>query len=213
MKTSEFVHHHVHTDHSLIDGLGTIDRTISHAKSLGFTALGMTDHGTLGGTISFIESANEHGIKPIIGLEGYVNVSGKRFHITLLANGNKGFANLVKLNNIGVENYNRRPTFDIGDFKHHNEGVYLLTGCPSSPMQQESYSDSVEQFKYLKKIFGNRMFVEMMLVNYGTPYIRAIQLSESFNTPIIVTNDVHFAKKRRCSSTPHATKNEYRQCL
>lgn len=193
--TNEFAHLHLHTDASLIDGLGTVDRTISHAKSLGFDAIGMTDHGSLTNALSFIETAIEKEMKPIIGLEGYVNISGKRHHITLLGDGNKGFANLVNLNNLGVEKYDGRPTFDMGDFKDNNEGVYLLTGCPESPMQVPNYSDAKDSFRYLKKIFENRMFVEMMLVSYGTPYERAMKLSDDFKTPIVVTNDVHFAKK------------------
>lgn len=195
MKTNEFAHLHVHTDASLLDGAGTVDRTVKHAKSLGFEALGITEHGNLTNALLFNETCFEMGIKPIIGIEGYVNQNNNRFHITLLADGNEGFKNLVKLNNIGYENFNNRPTFDISDLTRHNEGVIVLSGCPESPLQKPDYSDAVDTFRYLKKTFGERLFVEMMLVTYGKPFERAIKLHEEFGNDIILTNDVHMAKK------------------
>lgn len=198
MKTNEFTHLHVHTDASLLDGLSAVENTIKHAKNLGFEALGMTDHGNVSNALRFLEGCKKSGIKPVLGMEGYVEVSGDRFHITLLADGNKGFNNIVSLNNLGVEKTNStRPTFSISDFKKYNEGVYLLTGCPESPMQTASYSDSLSNFSYLKNIFKDRLFIEMMLVNYNTPYERAIRLHKDTGTPIVLTNDVHFPKKEQ----------------
>lgn len=199
-KTEEFAHLHLHTDASFLDGYGTVERTVSHAKSLGFKGLGITEHGNLTNSLLFNETCIDYGIKPIIGLEGYVSVEGSRYHITLLADGNEGFKNLVKLNNVGYENFNTRPTFDISDLTRYNEGVIVLTGCPESPMQKPDYSDSQQVFSYLKRTYGERLFVEMMLVTYGKPYERAIQLSEQFDTPIVLTNDVHFAKKTDASN-------------
>jgi DNA polymerase III subunit alpha len=193
---SDFTHLHVHTDASRIDGLGTVSRIVNSARMLGFKSLAMTDHGTLANAISFNAAAEVAGIKPIIGMEGYVRQDGKRFHITLLADGPRGFSSLVKLNNKGAESDDTtRPTFAFSDLLMHNEGLIVLTGCSASPFQHEVHWDDARQLALeLKSAIGNRLMAEVMFVgNAGGHWERAAKLARDLKLAPVLTNDVHFS--------------------
>lgn len=189
-----FSHLHVHTDASRIDGLGHVDRLVSAAKSLGFSELAMTDHGTLANSVSFTASCEEHGIKPILGMEAYVGLNGKRFHLTLLADGNAGFKTLVELNNAGQKSGDgQRPTFPLELLRKHNAGLVVLTGCPASPMQSLDWPDARQIALELKDVFGPNLFAEVMFVAQSAPWVRSQQLVTDLGLKPVVTNDVHFA--------------------
>lgn len=193
---SDFTHLHVHTDASRIDGLGTVGRIMNSAKALGFKSLAMTDHGTLANAVSFNAAADIAGIKPIIGMEGYVRQDGKRFHITLLADGPKGFSTLVKLNNKGQESDDpSRPSFQFNDLLKNNEGLYVLTGCAASPFQHEvDWEDARQLALELKSAIGPRLMAEVMFVgNAGGHWERATKLARDLKLAPVVTNDVHFS--------------------
>lgn len=193
MQTSEFTHLHVHSDASRIDGLGRVQRLVAAAASMGYTGLGLTDHGTLANAISFSQACAQHGLRPTLGMEAYVGRDGKRYHLTLLADGTKGFHTLVRLNNIGQTGEDQtRPTFDIAELRRHNDGVILLTGCPASPFQDSEWADAKALVGELKPHFDGRMFAEAMFVSTSGPWERSARLAKDLKLPVVVTNDVHF---------------------
>ena len=187
-----FTHLHLHTDASLRDGLGTVPRMVAQAKVLGFGALAMTDHGTLANAISFSIECKRAGIKPLIGLEGYVEEDGEIGHITLLADGNKGFNSLLKLNNIAHHSTFSQPAFTIPQLINNSDGLICLTGCIASPLQQAPFRDAVRIGYHLKRAFGNKLFAEMMFVGADLNPRRALKLAEHLNIKPVITNDVHF---------------------
>lgn len=191
----DFAHLHVHTDASRIDGLGTVERLVNAAKLAGFQHLAITDHGSLANSIAFTSTCNSFGIKPLLGMEGYVVVDGKVCHITLLADGNEGFSSLVALNNIGQKSEYSRPAFQISDLLNHSNGLVCLTGCVSSPFHQLEYVDAKRLAIRLKSVFGARMFAEAMFVSDIPSYDRVERLSKDVGLPIVTTNDVHFSYK------------------
>lgn len=193
-KCENFVHLHVHSENSIIDGLGTMDKLVSSAKNLGFKALGLTDHGTLAGSIDFVGACNSYGIKPIMGLESYVMRDNKRFHLTLLADGNVGFNTLVELNNIAQNGTdNTRPSFDLSLLRKHHDGLIVLSGCAASPLQDLDYSDAYNIGLELKDFLGTNLFAEVMFVsNDHAHWERAAKLAKDLRIAPILTNDCHF---------------------
>lgn len=195
---SNFTHLHVHSDGSTPvskDGLGQVSRLVSAAKEKGFKQLALTDHGNLINTPSFIAACKRENIKPISGYEAYIEHNGESFHLTLLANGNEGFETLTNLNNLAQKNwFHKRPAFKLTDFEQHNKGVTVLTGCPSSPLQKLDYNDALEIGIYLKSIFEDRLFAELMFVGYNgnEPLERSVKLATKLKLPIVTTNDAHF---------------------
>jgi DNA polymerase-3 subunit alpha len=190
-----FAHLHVHTDASRIDGLGTVENLVARAKELGMPSLAMTDHGSLTNTIAFMSACKLAGIKPIVGVEGYVAVDSQIFHITLLANGKAGFNSLVNVNNAGQHSSFSKPAFSIDDLVKNNDGLYILTGCIASPFQALPLPDAVEIGRYLLPHFSGRMFAETMAVGNYRSWVRSMELAERLGIPPVVTNDVHFTKR------------------
>lgn len=116
---NNFIHLHLHTEYSLLDGVGKIDEYIKRAKELGMTSFAVTDHGNMFGAIEFYQKALKKGIKPIIGLEAYVSEfgmeekKGRNFHLVLLAKNEIGYKNLMKLSSLGYEKgFYYRPRID-----------------------------------------------------------------------------------------------------
>lgn len=190
---SEFAHLHVHTDASKIDGLGPVASMLAAAKERGFKSLAMTDHGSLANTVSFIAAAEANGIKPIIGVEGYLAIDGEINHITLLGDGNRGLNSLIALNNLGHASSNTRPAFTVDQLKQNADGITLLTGCIASPFQRMPLNDAIFLAKTLKSAFDDRIFAEIMFVIEGDSWERSVKLSEALKLPLVATNDVHFA--------------------
>lgn len=192
--TQQFSHLHVHSEYSRIDGLGTVEHLLDEAKRLSFSSLALTDHGTMAGVISFVSQCIQHGVKPIIGLEGYVEVDGKIGHITLLGDGNKGMESLIRLNNIGHRSPHQRPAFKIDDLISNSDDVYCLTGCIASPLNSMDYPEAKRLAMRLQSAMPGRVFAELMFVSDTAHYERAAQLSKDLKLPPITTNDVHFAR-------------------
>lgn len=199
--TQNFTHLHVHTDSSH-DGLGTLESLVETARDKGFKHLAVTEHGNLASSIAFTQACHREGIKPILGNEAYIDIGdGKNHHITLLADGNKGFDNLIELNNLGVMGGLKRGAITLEQLLKHSENVIVLSGCPVSPMQNVEEADARKIALELKKVFGDRFFIEIMFTNDGTlpSWERSLQLSKDLNVPLITSNDVHFAKKEYAS--------------
>lgn len=192
----EFTHLHVHTDASLRDGLGSVPRLIGQAKALGFGQIAMTDHGTLANAISFTTECQYNGIKPIMGLEGYIHYDDQVGHITLLADGNEGWQSLIRLNNLAHENSRfRSPAFSIDQLMENQSGLVCLTGCIASPFHQYSNSDAMRLGVKLKSVFGSRLFAEVMFVADLDTWSRPFMLADKLGLKLVLTNDVHFPMK------------------
>jgi DNA polymerase-3 subunit alpha len=191
-KIPNFVHLHTHTDSSP-DGLGTVDKLVDRAVELGFSSLAMTDHGTLANTITFWSECQRVGIKPILGLEGYMLWNGNRHHITLNALNKVGFENLVRLNNVSHENYqNSRPLMTIDMMDKYSAGIAAFTGCPASPIHHGSYNDGLVWAGTMSEIYKKRFYGELMFVMDEDVVNRPLKISKELGLPILVTNDVHY---------------------
>ena len=141
---TNFVHLHNHSEYSLLDGFSKIDGMINRAAELGQPAIALTDHGQVHGVIDFYQAGQKAGIKPIIGVEGYVapgsrteRNSNERFpyHMTLLAQNMTGYRNLLQLvTKSHLEGFYYRPRMDREILEAHNEGIIVLSGCPSGEL-------------------------------------------------------------------------------
>lgn len=204
-----FTQLHVHTDQSRRDGLGTPRALLSHAKSLGYNAIGLTDHGTLSGSATFAKLCDELGLKGVIGMEGYIAHDNEIGHITLFADGMKGWQSLVNLNNIAQANRQyKNPTFNIDELTQNASGLVCLTGCIDSPFNTLSINDSLQLGRRLKKVFDNRLFAELMFVGdqFSQSWERPLILSERLGIKPVITNDVHFPKQEQAESHQILTK-------
>jgi DNA polymerase-3 subunit alpha len=205
----KFCHLHVHSDASK-DGCGKVENLVRYASELGMTKLALTDHGTLSGWIRFALSCQENNIQPIAGLEGYIEVDGKRGHITVLSDGDKGFNSLVQLHNtahLRSESYKDMATFTPDELIKYNEGLILLTGCVASPLHSMSLTEAVSLGNRFKSVFNDRMFAEIMHVSESSDiWLRSIYLSEQLNIPLVATNDVHLHRKE---DAPRSTISSY----
>ncbi len=219
----KFVHLHVHTDYSLLDGCCRIDRLMDRALELGMPAIALTDHGNLYGAIDFYNQAKAKGIKPLIGCELYLvetsrlekhgrsDDDGKSmFHLGLLARNLTGYQNLLKLvSDAHLKGFYYKPRTDLGMLARHAEGVIGFTGCLASLVPQHLLHDREEDARRacgrFVEIFGREnYFVEIQ--DHGLPEQRKIipgllKLAEEFNLRVICTNDVHYV--RSTDAGPH----------
>ena len=214
-KDKDFVHLHVHSDFSLLDGCCRMDRLMARAQELGQSAMALTDHGNLFGTISFIKQAEKHGIKPIIGCEGYLvtdhkndekpgRENHKSYHIGMLAKNFKGYQNLSKVvSDAHVDGFYYRPRTDLETLAEHAEGLIGFTGCMQGWVPQlilRGKEDEAEKaMGQMVDIFGKEnYFVE--LHNHGieeqaqlVPVL--LKLARQFDLKVIASNDVHYVKE------------------
>lgn len=178
---SKFVHLHVHTEYSLLDGLSNIPKLISHTKVLGMDSVAITDHGSMYGEIEFYKNAQKQGVKPILGMEGYITAGdlkdraergkNKNFHILLLAKNNEGYKNLMKLSSIAhLDGYYYRPRFDRETLKKYSEGLIATSGCPQAEVGQAilkaDYDSAKEITEWYLDIFKDDFYMEMQRHEY-----------------------------------------------
>jgi DNA polymerase-3 subunit alpha len=187
-----FTHLHVHSDASIGDGLRPVATLVGAAKELGYDTLALTDHGTLANAISFAAECKIVGIKPIFGLEAYLAIDKEISHVTLLADGERGFNNLVTLNNLGHKSDFPKPAFMLDDLFANAEGIICLSGCVSSPFNKGSYNEAKLLASKFKAVFGSRLFSEIMFVADIDTWSRPLQLAQDLNLKLVITNDVHF---------------------
>ncbi len=189
-----YTHLHVHSDASLLDGLGTIDHLVQSAAGKGFKHLALTDHGTLANAVAFTQACEEYDVKPILGVEGYIQYADQTGHITLLADGYHGFTNLVNLQNhahsAGIGK--RRPAFTLEMLAKNADDLICLSGCVSSPIHWLSEDEAYKYLAKLKSIFGPRLFLEIMFVADTDTWTRPIKMVEKTGIKPVITNDVHF---------------------
>ncbi|MGP1488003.1 MAG: DNA polymerase III subunit alpha [Peptoanaerobacter stomatis] len=210
----KFVHLHLHTPYSLLDGFSKINEVIEKAKNLGMDSVAITDHGVMFGVVDFYKTAKKNGIKPIIGCELYTSarthkdketVDKKSGHIILLAKSNEGYKNLIKLVSIGfVDGFYYKPRVDYELLEKYSEGIICLSACLAGDVQQQILAGNYEKAKEialrLENIYGKgNFYLEMQDHNIAEQkrvniYLR--KLSIDTKIPLVVTNDVHYVDKK-----------------
>jgi len=210
-----FVHLHVHSHYSLLDGLTKIDDLIEAVKEDGSPAVALTDHGVMYGAIEFYQKCKKAGIKPIIGVEAYL-APGSRldktksfdernfYHLLLLAKNNTGYQNLVKLTSIAhLEGYYYRPRLDWEVLQKYSEGLIATSSCLAGEIPRllmvGQIDKAKEKIRAYSELFGEgNFFLELQDHPELPDQIKLnemlIPLAKEFNLPLIVTNDVHYLK-------------------
>ena len=207
-ETVPFVHLHVHSEYSILDGACRIPALAQRAAELEMPAVGLTDHGSLAGAIGLVREAKKHGVKPILGCEVYVADDRKAqtkgyAHLTLLAQDNAGYANLIKLSSLGyLEGYYYKPRVDWELLDRHSTGLIALSGCLSGRVcraLEEGRADDAEgELDRLTTIFGaDDVYVEMQNAHLEVqqrinPLLE--QLATKRGLPIVATGDVHYLR-------------------
>lgn len=207
-----FVHLHVHTEYSLLDGSNKIKEYVKRVKELGMTAAAITDHGVMYGAIDFYEAAKAEGIKPIIGCEVYV-APNSRFdkeltggedryhHLILLAENNQGYANLMKIVSRGfTEGYYYKPRVDKEVLEKYHEGIIALSACLAGEVPRYIEKGMLEEAKECilehERIFGKGNYY-LELQDHGIPMqmtvnTELLKFSKELGIPLVATNDVHY---------------------
>jgi len=190
-----FVHLHVHTEYSLLDGLSNIKELFAYIKEKGMNSVAITDHGTMYGVIEFYKQAKQFGVKPIIGMEGYTtNVDlrarperGKfqNFHLLLLAKNKRGYKNLMRLTSIAhLEGYYYRPRVDRETLAKYSAGLICASGCPQGELPQAlingNFQEAKEIASWFLDVFGKDYYLEIQRHRYKDfiPLIEKRELKE-----------------------------------
>ena len=210
---SEFVHLHVHSEFSLLDGANRIKDLPVGAKELGMDAIAVTDHGSMFGTIDFYKECKKNGIKPIIGCEVYVaprtrfdkepNIDNKYYHLILLAKNNDGYKNLAKLVSLGfVDGYYYKPRIDKEILEKYHEGLICCSACLGGEVAQAILKDDMEKAEEIaiwhKNIFGEDYYLEVQSNSLREQILanqKLVELARKLKIPLVATNDAHYLKK------------------
>jgi len=207
-ETPPFVHLHVHSEYSILDGACRIPELAARAAELGMPAVALTDHGSLAGTIGLFKAARKEGVKPVVGCEVYVtddrNEQKKgQAHLTLLAETNEGYGNLIKLSSLGyLEGYYYKPRVDWELLERHAGGLIALSGCLSGrvcrALEEGRAADAEAELDRLETIFGrDDVYVEMQNAHLDVQQrINPVlaQLAERRGLPLVATGDVHYLR-------------------
>jgi DNA polymerase III subunit alpha len=214
MSHADFVHLHLHTEYSLLDGACRLDKLMDRAHELKFPALAITDHGAMHGVIEFYQAARAKGIKPIIGCEVYVapgsrlerkKVEGDKYHhLGLLVKDETGYKNLIKLTTAAhLEGYYYKPRIDKEILAAHGEGLIAMSGCLASEIPDLIMKDQIDRARdavdFFKQTLGAENFF-LELQNHGIPEQakvnqQLIRFSKEFGLKLVATNDVHYIEK------------------
>lgn len=211
---AEFVHLHVHTNYSLLDGACEIDRLARRLSELGMKSCAITDHGAMYGVIDFYKKMLAYGIKPIIGAEVYMaertmqdkepGVDDEQYHLVLLAKDIQGYKNLMKLVSLGfTEGFYYKPRIDMDILAKYSEGLIALSGCLAGRIPSLLLKGNFDEAKnialQLNSIFGqDNFFIEVQdhgLLDQRRIINDLIRLSQETGIPLVATNDVHYIQK------------------
>lgn len=213
MTDSNFVHLHVHTEYSLLDGLSRIEKLVERAKELNMPAVAITDHGTMFGVIDFYRACKAAEIKPIIGMEAYLarrsmhdkdpKLDKRPYHMLLLAQNQTGYKNLLKIASAAqLDGYYYRPRIDRDFLAAHSEGLIATSGClaaqiPTMIMEGRD-DDARELIGWYQDVFGKENFY-LELQQHDIPELETLNKwlldygkSNHTNVPLVATNDVHY---------------------
>ncbi len=207
----DFVHLHVHSHYSLLDGLSKIKELVKTAKERGFSALALTDHGNMYGAIEFYQECQKQGIKPIIGMEAYIapesrfekDQNKRYFHLVLLATNYVGYKNLMKLSTIShLEGFYYKPRIDKPVLRQYAEGLIASSACfageiPRILRKEDNFAKAKQAAIEYEEIMGKgNFYLELMdlpaLEGQMELNTKIIQLSKETGIPLIVTRDVHY---------------------
>ncbi|MGH9452166.1 MAG: DNA polymerase III subunit alpha, partial [Terriglobia bacterium] len=213
MSPSPFVHLHLHTDYSLLDGACDIPKVMDRAAELGMPAVALTDHGNMFGAVKFYDAAVKRGVKPIIGCEVYVAPtshfdrspgSDRPNHLILLCENERGYRNLVKLASLAyTEGYYYKPRIDKDLLARHSEGLIGLSAClkgeVASSLMADRYDAAQKSAYDLRDIFGKGNFY-LEIQDQGVPAERRInpnlvRLARESGIPLVATNDCHYLRR------------------
>ena len=229
--SKSFVHLHAHTEYSMLDGAAKIQTYIDRVKELNQPAAAITDHGNLYGALEFYNLAKKSGVKPIIGYEAYVTTESrfdrpdrdknKRYHLTLLAENNEGYWNLVNLaSKAFTDGYYYKPRLDYDLMREHSKGVIALSGCLGGEIAQHlapdgsteegndegerSYKKALEKATLYQEIFGIENFY-IELHKHGIKQQELIlpdllKISNELSAPLVATNDSHYVNPEDSSA-------------
>ncbi|HVE96153.1 MAG TPA: DNA polymerase III subunit alpha [Pseudonocardiaceae bacterium] len=217
-----FVHLHTHTEFSMLDGAARLDDLFAECARMGMPALAMTDHGNVFGAYEFWKKANAYGVKPIIGMEGYLSPGSRHerkrvvlrgggndadnpgemyTHMTLLAENTEGMHNLFRLSSLAsLEGYYYKPRMDRELLETYGKGIIATTGCPSGEvqrlLQQDKFDAACQAAADYRDIFGRENFF-CELMDHGIEIERRVRddlvrLKKTLDLPGLATNDLHY---------------------
>ena len=210
---SNFVHLHIHSEFSLLDGANRIKDLPVRAKELGMDSIAITDHGVMYGVIDFYKACKKEGVKPIIGCEVYVaprsrmqkepGIDNHYYHLILLAKNNEGYKNLSKLVSLGfVEGYYYKPRIDREILEKYHEGLICLSACLAGEVNQALLNGQTEKAEEIalwhKSVFGEDYYIEIQNNGIREQVLanqKLIQLARKLDIPIVATNDAHYLKR------------------
>ena len=222
MPTPEFVHLHLHTEFSLLDGANRIDKLVKKIKELNMPAVAITDHGNMFGAVQFYQKAKYAEVKPIIGCEVYVatgsrferavtgGVSGASNHLVLLAKNEVGYKNLIKLVSAGyLEGFYYKPRIDLELLSQHAEGLIALTACLKGAVPYYFLHDNESKAREIagqyQEIFGKENFYLELQYHHIKEQEQAnrflVKLAQDFGIPLVASNDCHYLNQS--DATPH----------
>jgi len=206
-----FVHLHVHSEYSLLDGQGKVKRLVARAKELGMPALALTDHGTLFGVVEFFNAATAAGVRPVIGVEAYLATRGMTerdsridrdpFHLLLLAENDTGYRNLLQIATAAqLEGFYYKPRIDHDFLASHSEGLVCTSGCLAAEvpraLNEGRDSEASRLLDWYFEVFGrDRFFLELQ--HHEIPELHAVnrrlvELAPRYQAKLVATNDVHY---------------------
>ncbi len=209
-----FVHLHVHTEYSLLDGAARVERLVKRASELGMTSLAITDHGVMYGVVDFYKKAKKYNVKPLIGCEVYVaartmkdrdpKLDSNQYHLVLLVKDEEGYNNLIKLvSSAFTEGFYYKPRVDIDLLQRHSSGLIALSACLAGEipnmLMNGNYDAAKEAALKYREIFGEGNFYleiqdhgirEQTMINPDL-----VRLSKETGIPLIATNDVHYVNR------------------
>lgn len=217
LNSADFVHLHLHTQHSLLDGMTRIEDLVGRVKELGMEAAAVTDHGTLSGVIEHYKAAKAAGVKPILGFEAYVAARSRhdrdpakdkeRFHLTLLAMNEEGFRNIMYLSTeANLHGMYYKPRVDKEILESHNAGVICLSGCAggeiSEKLRVDDYEGAKKVAEWYLEVFGDRFYLELQdhghrdAPGYWEPQERVneglVRIGKELGIPLVLSCDVHY---------------------
>ena len=210
---SNFVHLHVHSEFSLLDGANRIKDLPVRAKELEMDSIALTDHGVMFGAVDFYKACKKEGVKPIIGCEVYVaprtrfdkepNIDNHYYHLILLAKNQTGYKNLSYLVSMGfTEGFYYKPRIDYEILEKYHEGLICLSACLAGHVNREILNNNLEKAEevalWYKRVFGEDYYLEIQPNGLPEQILanqKLIEISKKLDIPLVATNDAHYLKK------------------
>ena len=217
MSVQPFTHLHLHTEYSLLDGANKLTNLVSRVKELGMTSVAMTDHGNMFGAIDFYKQMKEAGLKPIIGMEGYIHngatlddkTTRQRFHVCLYAKNKKGYENLMYLSSKAfIDGFYYFPRINKQELREHSEGIICSSACLQGEVNWHlnlsernlkngalGYEAAKQVALEYKEIFGDDFYLELMRHGIGDQLNideQILKIAKETEIKVVATNDTHY---------------------